>query len=48
MNSIELIIVSVFESEIERMKITSGREDIETKIVLRWMKNRIKILKNKN
>ena len=48
MNSIELIIVSVFESEIERMKITGGREDIETKIVLRWMKDRIKILKNKN
>ena len=43
LDSVELVHLAAFKSELERLEIvTSNKEDIEYKIVTRWLRNRVR------
>ena len=42
LDSVELVHLAAFKSELERLEIiTNNKEDIEYKIVTRWLRNRV-------
>ena len=43
LDSVELVHLAAFKSELERLEIvTNNKEDIEYKIVTRWLRNRVR------